>query len=138
MGMYFDTSKLEASLMKCLEKECVQAAAKVIIANIENQTEVGRDAEGKIFVPYKPEYAKIRKAAGKRIDRVNLRMQDESSLLDTLHFDKSEVKVTVDTDHAPIAHGLMKKRKFLAVGKQDIPMIEKAVGLAIEKAFGTA
>lgn len=108
--------------------QSVMTAAVTVRDSIRSNSAIGVDVNAKNFKPYTPAYAKVRRAKGLRIDRVNLRVT--GGLMKSLvirRVTNNEVVLTLPSEYQPIGQGNQNHRNWFGIGKLDIPLIRKAI-----------
>lgn len=119
---------------KFFENEAAKIAAFEVKLQINQLSARGLDSKGVAFKPYTKRYEKQREGWGLSTSPVDLRrsggLLDGMQIIDPGSF---SALLTVDGQHQDIAEGLMKKRKFIGVHPDTIPIVERSLKSGLEQ-----
>ncbi len=128
----FDFSNIEKkilSLYAWFENEIPSLAAKIIKEDIIERTKRGEDANGAIFIPYTPRYArKFRDRYGLQISPPNLWALDDPHLLESIFF-TSDHTLWFPDNKVAIAQGNQEKwgRFFFGVNEDTFKKVHDSL-----------
>lgn len=130
-----DIDAIVSKLVVFTNTVAVRTMAEVIIKEDGNRTESGLDSELKGFAPYEPRYATYgRERKGYTTSPVDLRRS--GAYRDARYFDKDKKEVTVKSEYAKQAEGLLKKRTHIKANEYDIAIAEKAIADSLNQLYG--